>query len=173
MCKPYTVQCFQSQVPLLHAKNQFQTPVIPLVAERNPSRSQFPYGRFIHPPHFKTPKIHSCRSPIFHCLCSHHNHFISHHYYIMTSHILSTSEFHVGSIFHYDSSQSFILYSYWMMWNSLRSTFQWSCPIDSDTSSGIEIRVLQCPGICMNQCHISLLLIMGIHQCLLIDKYCR
>ena len=106
------------------------------------SRIQLPYGRFIHPPHFKTLKIHSCRSPIFYCLCSHHNHFISHHYYIMTSHMLSTSEFHVGSIFHYDSSQSFILYSYWMMWNSLRSTFQWSYPIDSDTSSRIEIRVL-------------------------------
>ena len=87
--------------------------------------------------------------------------FICHHYYITTSHILSTSEFHVGSIFHYDSSQSLILYLYQMMWNSLRSTFQWSCPIDSDTSSGIEIRVLQCPGICMNQWQISLLLIMG------------
>ena len=104
---------------------------------KNPSRIQFPYGRFIHPPHFKTLKIHSCQSSIFHCLCrTHHNHFISHHYYIMTSHILSTSEFHVGSSFHYDSSQSFILYSYWMMWNSLRSTFQWSCPIDLNKLSG-------------------------------------
>ena len=90
----------------------------------------------------KPKKIHSCRSPIFHYLCSHHNRFISHHYYILTSHILSTFEFHVGSIFHYDSSQSFILFSYWMMWNSLRSTFQWSCPINSDTLSQIEIRVL-------------------------------
>ena len=173
MCKPYTVQFFWIQVPLLHAKNHFQTPVIPLVAERNPSRSQFPYGRFIHPPHFKTPKIRSCRSPLVHCLCSHHNRFISHHYYIMTSHILSTSEFHVGSIFHYDSSQSFILYSYWMMWNSLRSKFKLSCAIDSNTSSVIEIRFLQCLGICMNQWYISLLLIMGIHQCLLIEKYYR
>ena len=107
MCKPY--QCSISQVPLLHAKNHFQTPVIPIVAERNPSRSQLHYGRFIHPPHLKTLKIHSCRSPIFHCLCSHHNHFIFHHYYITTSHILSTFEFHVGSIFHYDSSQYFVL----------------------------------------------------------------
>ena len=106
-----------------------------LVPKRNLSRSQLHYGSFIHPPHFKTLKIHSCRSPIFHCLCSHLNHFIFHHYYIMTSHILSTSEFHVGSIFHYDSSQSFILYSYWMMWNSLRSTFQWYCPIYSDIFS--------------------------------------
>ena len=102
-----------------------------LLPKRNLSRSQLHYGRFIHPPDFKTLKIHSCRSPIFYCLCSHLNRFIFHHYYIMTSHILSTSKFHVGSIFHYDSSQSFILYSYWMMWNSLRSTFQWSCPIDS------------------------------------------
>ena len=78
--------------------------------QKNLSRSQFPYGRFIHPPHFKTQKNHSCRSPIFHCLCIHHNRFISHHYYVMTSHILSTFEFHVGSIFHYDSSQSFIWY---------------------------------------------------------------
>ena len=110
-----------------------------LLPKRNLSRSQLHYGRLIHPPHFKTLKIHSCRSPIFHCLCSHHNRFISYHYYIMTSHILSTSKFHVGSIFHYDSSQSFILYSYWMMWNSLTSTFQWSYPIDFDTLSRIEI----------------------------------
>ena len=113
-----------------------------LLLKETPQKSQFPYGRFIHPPHFKTPKIHSCQSPIFHCLCSHHNRFIFHHYYLMTSHILSTYEFHVGPIFHYDSSQSFILYSYWMMWNSLRSTFQWSYAIDSDTSSRIDIRVL-------------------------------
>ena len=145
MCKTYRVQCFRSQVSLLHAKNPFQTRVIPIVVERNPSRSQLHYGRFTHPPHFKTLKIHSCLSLIFHCLCSHHNHFISHHYYIMTLHILSASKFHVGPIFHYDCLQSFILYSYWMMWNSLRSTFQWSCPIDSNTSSRIEIRVFIVP----------------------------
>ena len=127
MWKPYRDQFSISQVPLLHSKNPFKMTLssshlsYQLLPKRNLSRIQLHYCRLIYPPHFKTLKIHSCQSPIFHCLCSHHNCFISYHYYIMTSHILSTSEFHVGSIFHYDSSQWFILYSYWMMWNSLRS----------------------------------------------------
>ena len=132
---------FNKSSPIATSQESFLDTCHINCCRKNPSRSQFPYGRFIHPPHLKTLKIHSCRSPIFHCLCSHLNHFIFHHYYIMTSHILSTYEFHVGSIFHYESSQSFILYSYWMMWNSLRSTFQWSCPIESDILFGIKIRV--------------------------------
>ena len=114
-------------------------------SQKKPLKKPIVIWQIHSPSSFKTLKIHSCRSPILHCLCSHHNHFISHHYYIMNSHILSTSKFQVGSIFHYDSSQSFILYLYWMMWNSLRSTFQWSCPIDSNTSSKIKIRVFIVP----------------------------
>ena len=139
MCKPYRVQCFQNSSLIATCQESFLDTYHPTCCWKKPLKKPIALCRFIYPPHFKTLKIHSCWSPLFHCLCSRHNRFISHYYYIMTSHILSTSEFHVGSIFHYESSQSFILYSYWMMWNSLRSNFQWSCPIESNTSSGIDI----------------------------------